>query len=237
MSARKMEILLATLLIRAGQLMSADQLLTELWGEDPPRRADAGLYVYISQLRKFLGSITESNSTIVTKSPGYVLHLGSDELDLHAFQNSARLGREQLKSGTAGEAAKTLESALALIRGSVLGGLQGGPVTTSFATWFEEARLECLEMQMEAHLALDRHREVVSPLYSLIAEHPLREAFYQFLMIALYRSGRQADAIRVYKRARDIIVDELGLEPCRSLRDLHQAILVADGDVDVRIAV
>jgi DNA-binding SARP family transcriptional activator len=237
LSARKMEILLVTLLIRTDQVVSAGQLLTELWDEDPPRRADAGLHVYISQLRKFLAGIRQSKDVIMTRSPGYLLRLGPDELDLRLFHDAMRLGREQLKAGSAAEASGTLESALALYRGPVLGGIQSGPIVASFAAWIEESRLECLEMLIEANLALNRHREVVSTLYSLIAEHPLREAFYQLLMLALYRSGRQADALRVYHRARDIIVHELGLEPCRSLRELHQAILLEDSEIDARIAV
>jgi SARP family transcriptional regulator, regulator of embCAB operon len=237
LSARKMEILLATLLIRTNQVVSAGQLLNELWGEEQPRRAAAGLHVYISQLRKFLGGIRDFDGAIVTRSPGYLLQLGSDELDLHGFQEAMSDGRARLKAGAAADAAAALETALSLHRGPVVGGIEGGPIVASFAAWIEESRLECLEMLAEADLALSRHREVVSMLISLVTEHPLREAFYQLLMLALYRSGRQADALRVYQRARDVIVGELGLEPCRSLRELHQAILLEDSDIDARIAV
>lgn len=233
----KMKILLAALLVRSNNVVSAGRLLMELWGENLPRRADAGLYVYISQLRKFLVGIGEPEGAIITRSPGYMLHPGPAELDFELFQDTMRRGREQFKAGSAAEAICTLESALLLHRGSVLSGLQGGPIITSFAVWVEESRLECLEMLVEAYLLLDRPREVVGMLYSLIAEHPLREAFYRLLMIALYRSGRQADALRLYRQAREIIVREIGLEPCRSLRELQQAILLDDRTIDARVAV
>jgi DNA-binding SARP family transcriptional activator len=237
LSAHKMELLLATLLIRADHIVSVDQLATELWDGDPPRRAAAGLHVYISQLRKFLVRAGEPVGTITTRPPGYVLYLGAGEFDLLRFQEAIRAGRLRLEAGSAAEAVAILQSALSLHRGPVLGGMPGGPIVTSFAAWVEESRLECLEWLIEASLALNRHREVVSMLYPLIAEYPLRETFHHFLMLALYRSGRQAEALRVYQRAREIIVDELGLEPSRSLRELHQAILLDEHDVPVNIAV
>jgi SARP family transcriptional regulator, regulator of embCAB operon len=237
LNSRKMEMLLAALLVRADQIVPANQLLMELWEENLPRRAAAGLHVYVSQLRKFLSSVGAAEGTIVTLAPGYLLKMGTSEFDLQGFQEGIRLGRARLKEGATLCAVDTLQSALALYRGPVLGDSPGGPILASLATWVEESRLECLEMLAEASIAASRHREVVSLLYGLIAEHPLREAYYQLLMVALYRSGRRADALHVYQRACDVIVGELGLEPCFPLRELHQAILLEKDDIDVRIAV
>jgi DNA-binding SARP family transcriptional activator len=223
-----MEVLLATLLIRANQVVPSSQLLSELWGENPPRQATAGLYVYISQLRKMLARKDCPENPIITRPPGYLLQLRHEELDLHQFEVSMRAGRQFHKSGDHTAAADSLERALSLWRGAPFGGLRGGPLVNSFSTWLEESRLECIETLTEIHLRLGRHRETVSTLYALIADHPSREEFYRLLMIALHRSGRQADALRMYQHARNLIVRELGVEPSRSLRELHQEILHAD---------
>jgi SARP family transcriptional regulator, regulator of embCAB operon len=228
LSAPKTEILLTALLIRANKIVPANLLLTELWGEDPPRRASAGLHVYVSQLRKFLGQIGGVRDAIVTRSPGYMLRIAHTELDVHLFQDRMGEGRRQLVAGRSAEAVTAFEAALDLWHGPALGGLASGPILAGFATWLEECRMECLELLVGSRLAAGQHRETVSTLYSLIAEHPLREEFYRLLMLALYRSGRQADALRVYQQARGVVIDELGLEPCRGLRELHQAILVED---------
>lgn len=231
LAAPKLEVLLAALLIRADQVVSAEQLLMELWGEAPPRRARAGLYVYISQLRKALDPGPGAPSPILTRTPGYTLRLGTDEFDLHGFQRLVRAGRVLLGQGRVAEAADQFERALGLWRGSILGGLEGGPIIDSFSVWLEECRLECLELQVEADLRLGRHRQVVGRLYSLTTEHPLRETFWRLLMLALYRSDRQADALRTYQRTRELVAAELGVEPGSALRDLHRAILLNDSNL------
>jgi DNA-binding SARP family transcriptional activator len=224
----KMQVLLATLLVRCDQVVPANRLLDELWGDDMPRRADASLYVYISQLRKFLSKIGREESSILTKPPGYMLRTGSAEFDFEEFKTLMAKGRELLRGGHPQEAAAILSSAIELHRGPVLGGLQSGPTVTNFAILVEESRLECLEILIEANFALGRHREMIGLLYSLTAENPLREVFYQLLMIALHRCGRSADALRAYHRARTLIVEELGVDPSRPLREIHQVILVDD---------
>ncbi|HEV8562988.1 MAG TPA: AfsR/SARP family transcriptional regulator [Actinophytocola sp.] len=232
-SARKMEILLAALLIRNGQVLTAPQIITEIWGENNPRRANAALYVYISQLRKFLHR-PDHQSPIVTRPLGYLLRTGDDVLDLHEFQALVVKGRDHTKARRHAAAADAFGAALELWRGPALGDLRGdGPIINGFTTWIGEARLECVEMHIDARLALGQHRELVSRLYGLVTDHPLRESFYRQLMLALYRSERQADALSVYQSARRILNEELGLEPCRSLRDLHQAILLGDETLDV----
>jgi DNA-binding SARP family transcriptional activator len=227
-SARKIETLLATLLIRADHLVAADQLIAEIWGDRPPRRATAGLHVYISELRKFLSRADRADNRIVTRPPGYLLNLGSDEIDIQVFLNLVGLGRAHVREQRQEEAADCFERALALWRGPVLGDLATGPMIEAFVTWLSEARLECTELLVDAQLQLGRHREMAGRLYSLTAEFPLRETFYRQLMLALYRSERKADALKVYQTARQTLHGELGLEPCRALQDIQRAILVAD---------
>ncbi|TCO62332.1 DNA-binding SARP family transcriptional activator [Actinocrispum wychmicini] len=230
--ARKVETVLATLLVRANQVVTNDQLIGELWGERPPRRALAALHVYVSQLRKFLGVGRRGESPIVTRSPGYLIRVVGDDLDLDVFRRLVLMGREHMRAKRYEEASATFAEALDLWRGPALGDLREGSIVQGFATWLEELRLECVEMLVEADFMLGRHRELVSFLYTLVSEHPLHEAFYRQLMLALYRSDRQGDALQVYRVAREKLTAELGIEPCRALRDLHRAILQADDRLD-----
>ncbi|WP_218579169.1 AfsR/SARP family transcriptional regulator [Phytohabitans houttuyneae] len=227
-SARKIEVLLAVLLVRAGQVVAPGQLMTEIWGEDLPRRATAGLHVYISQLRKFLARPGQADSPIVTTQPGYVLRLGSDQLDVQDFKRLVADGRASRRAGLPEQAFTRYQEALALWRGPALGDQRSGPVLTAFAGWAELARLECAEELVECAFDLGRHREYVGYLYAMTTENPFREAFYRQLMLALYRSGCQAEALQVYQTARSVLNDEFGLEPCRTLRDLQRAILLGD---------
>ncbi|HZN19891.1 MAG TPA: AfsR/SARP family transcriptional regulator [Micromonosporaceae bacterium] len=231
-SARKIETVLALLLVRCDQVVLPDQLIAEVWGDHPPRRATAGLHVYISQLRKFLHRPERAESRLVTQPPGYLLRQGSDELDFQLFLERVGQGRAHLRERRYEAACDCFERALELWRGPVLGDISG-PVIDGFVAWLMEVRMECLELLGEAHLQLGRHRELVGRLYSLTAEHPLRETFYRQLMLALYRSERQADALKVYETARRVLVTKLGLEPCRALRELQQAILVDDDRLEL----
>ncbi|MEV0431320.1 AfsR/SARP family transcriptional regulator [Micromonospora sp. NPDC049836] len=234
--ARKIQILLCVLLIRSGQVVSIDQLTAELWGDNAPRRSTAALQVYVSQLRKFLHRPEDAQNPIVTRLPGYVLNTGADQVDVHVFQNLVRQGRQAARDHDHEAAVALFEEGLALWRGPALMGLRDSPAVSVFATWLDEFYLECVEAMVESNLALGRHRDLIGTLQALTAEHPLREAFYRQLMLALYRSERQADALRVYQNARAVLSDELGLEPCRGLRDLQAAILSADDRLDFRPA-
>ncbi|POM22533.1 Transcriptional regulatory protein EmbR [Actinomadura rubteroloni] len=236
-SAHKMEVLLATLLIRSGQVVSLDQLITEIWNHDPPKRATAALYVYISQLRKLLSGGGRATSPIRTRTPGYQLCPGGDELDLEQFQDLVNAGRQATRAGRHEQAVAAYREALGLWRGPVLSELRDGPIVTGFVSWLEEVRLECSEKLVESSLALGWHREVIGFLYAQVTEHPLHEAFYRQLMQALYRSERRADALNVYQLARTTLREQLGLEPGRALRETQQSILVADERLDVRTAV
>jgi SARP family transcriptional regulator, regulator of embCAB operon len=234
-STHKMEVVLAALLIRADQVVTIDQLIGEIWCDRAPRRAVASVHVYISQLRKLLSRHGQHRGPIVTHSPGYALILGSDELDFHCFRDLVNSGRDQFREGRYEEAVRCLDSALSLWRGPLLNRSRNGPIIEGFTTWLKQAWLESIEMLIESRLMLGRHRELVGELYSLTAEYPLHEAFYRQLMLALYRSERQADALEVYQSARRKLQDELEVEPCRALQEFQQAILIADDQLKFQV--
>jgi DNA-binding SARP family transcriptional activator len=236
LSAPKMTVVLAALLARRGQVVSSEQLIAELWPEERPRRAIATLQVHVSQLRKVLTCPRTRQCPIITRPPGYLLAIETDAVDLHRFERAVAAGREHAQAGRPMQAAPCFAEALAGWRGPALGNVREGPIVDAFATRLEEARLECIEMMMEAGLGGGRHRELCGQLFELTLEHPLREAFYRQLMIALYRSERRADALRVYQRARQILADELGLDPGRPLREIQQAILAADDRFELSTA-
>ncbi len=225
-SARKIETVVATLLICVDRVVARGQLISEIWADSPPLRASAGLHVYISQARKFLQRPDRTDNPLITQPPGYLLRKGCDEIDFHEFLQLMNQGRAHMREEKYEAASSCLEQALGLWYGPVLGDLRNGRIVDGFVAWMTESRMECLEMLGDAHLHMGRHRELVGRLYPLISEHPLRETFYRQLMVALHRSQRQADALSVYQLARRVLNDELGLEPCRALRELHQAILV-----------
>jgi DNA-binding SARP family transcriptional activator len=232
-NARKMQILLAVLIIRANEMVSIDQLTVEIWGQNSPRRPSAALHVYISQLRKLLGRSGGTANPIVTRPPGYLLSAAPQELDLHLFGQLVQLGRTHAKEERHEQAVDCFDAALRLWRGPAMSTLRDSPTVNAFATWLEEIRLQCAEMLVESNMALGRHRDLVGFLYALTVEHPLREGFYRQLMLALYRAERQADALKVYRSARDTLRNELGLEPGRALRELQRAILLADDRLEL----
>jgi SARP family transcriptional regulator, regulator of embCAB operon len=230
LSSRKMEIVLASLLIRADQVVTMDQLIAEIWGDRPPPRAVGGLHVYVSRLRKFLidgEPDGKSSSPIVTRSPGYILRTHPDDLDLHVFRRRVNEGQAHAQASRREQAAASFQSALALCGPEVLTDLRAGPIIGGFTTWVNEVRLQCVEMLIECELALGRARDLVPQLYDLIFQHPLRESLYYQLMLSLYQAKRQADALKVYQLARQTLHRELGLEPAHQLRKLQHAILTA----------
>lgn len=221
----KAAVVLATLAIQAGTVVPTGKLFGELWDGSLPGRPSASVYVHISALRKFLRRPWNAASRITTRNPGYLLEPGSDQFDFVLFQEAMHRGKQHLDAGRPVAAGAAFRFALDLWRGAPLGGVRGGPMLAAWASLMEESRLECLELFAEAQLASGRHREMVTWLDSLVAKYPLREAFSQLLMIALYRSCRAADALGVYRRARDVLRNDFGLEPGRGLRDLRAAIL------------
>jgi DNA-binding SARP family transcriptional activator len=212
--------LLALLLIRANEVVSADRLTEELWGTEPPREAANALQYHISQLRKTLAP----SDAIVTRDPGYLIRVGDDELDLLRFE---RLVKEAQQAAPE-RAARLLRDALGLWRGPALADLADAPFAQPEIRRLEELRLGALEWRVDADLALGRHDGLVAELEVLVQAHPLRERLRAALMRALYGSGRQAEALEVYRQTRRLLVDELGIEPSPALHELEQAILRQD---------
>jgi DNA-binding SARP family transcriptional activator len=222
---RKHRELLTLLALRAGELVSTDVLVEELWRSRPPKTARQALHNYVSQLRNELGG-----DVIETREPGYVLHVDPDRLDLLRFQ---RLTGEARREESAEQRAAKLTAALALWRGAPLADLAYDDLGIVEAARLEELRLAAREDLIDAELDLGRHADLVSELEALVLEHPFRERLCGQLMLALYRGGRQADALEAYSRARSVLLDELGLEPSIQLRDLQQAILRQDPALDL----
>jgi DNA-binding SARP family transcriptional activator len=227
--ARQRE-LLAVLLLHANEIVSSDRLIDDLWEGDPPPTAAKMIQNGVSQLRKLLkpeGS-AGGEQLLVTRSPGYLLRVGPGELDSDRFEALAAEGRHELAAGAFAAAVERLQDALGLWRGPVLADLADATFARAEAARFDELRSAATEDRIEAELALGRHGDVVAELEALVAQHPLRERLRRQLMLALYRSGRQADALRVYQETRDVLVEELGLEPSPALQRLEKAVLVQD---------
>ena len=222
---------LAVLLLHAGQLVTTERLIDEVWAENPPDTAGNLVQGYVSHLRKVLG-----RDAIATKDPGYTLRIGHEELDLHAFERLASDGVEQLERGDADNAATMLSEALALWRGPALADVAQEGALRAAASRLDELRLVAVERRVEADLASGRHADVVAELDGLVASHPLRERLRELQMLALYRCGRQADALAAYRVARESLVDELGIEPGFALQGLERAILQHDPALDEQIS-
>jgi DNA-binding SARP family transcriptional activator len=218
---------LAVLLLSAGEVVSTERLIDDLWGESVPSSARPVLQGYVSNLRKEIGPV------LVTRAPGYVLELGSEQLDLRRFERLVSEGRSDLSAGRAEEAAAKLHEALALWRGSPLADFAYEPFAQAAVVRLEELRLAALEERIEADLALGRHSALVGELEALAVEHPLRERMHGQLMLALYRAGRQAEALEAYQRARRALVDGLGIDPGQPLQALERAILQQDPALDL----
>src|SRR6266536_1608716 len=231
--------LLALLLLRANQVVPVDEIVEDLWGARPPPSATKSVQALVSKLRKLLaepGAEAEDVSEdgiLLTRSHGYVLTVVPGELDLHRFQSLTEEGRRALAAGRADEAAETLREALALWRGPPLAEFAYESFAQVEVARLEELRLSAVEERIEADLALGRHHDLIPEVEALVAENPLRERLRGQLMLALYRSGRQAEALQVYQRARRTLVDELGIEPGQALQRLEQAILQQDESLDL----
>ena len=219
---------LAVLLLHAGQVVPTNRLIDAVWGDHPPDTAANVLQGYVSQLRKALGK-----TAVETRDPGYLLRVDPGALDLHRFERLATDGARALEDGRPEEAAQLLREALALWRGEALADVADGDVLRPAAARLDELRLAALERRIDADLAGGHHGETIGELEELTAAHPLRERLRVLQMLALYRCGRQADALEVYRTTRARLVDELGLDPGAALQDLEQAILRHDGSLDL----
>jgi DNA-binding SARP family transcriptional activator len=224
LGAAKQRALLAALLVRPNEIVSADRLIDDLWGERPPETAGKVVQVYVSQLRKALGE----GDRLLTRSPGYLLRVEPEELDVDRFELLFDEGRRALATADARHAATRLRDALALWRGPPLGDLAFEPFAQTEIARLEERRLAALVERIEADLALGRHEDVVGELEALVVEHPLHERLRAQLMLALYRAGRQAEALDSYQQIRRALGEELGLDPGQALQRLERQILTQD---------
>jgi DNA-binding SARP family transcriptional activator len=220
----KQRALLTVLVLHANETLGLDRLIDELWGERPPATAAKTVQVHVSRLRKAL----EDPSVIQTRDHGYILAIDPEALDANRFERLVGEADRDLADGRPGGAVSALTSALSLWRGAPLSDLAHEPFAQSEIGRLEDLHLAALEQLVEAKLALGRHAEVVGRLEALIAEHPYRERLRAQQMLALYRCDRQADALQAYQDARRALVEELGIEPSRRLRDLEGAILAQD---------
>ena len=224
---------LAMLAVSAGKIVAADVLQEELWPGQPAERAAANLQVRMSELRGALRAAGQ-DQRLVTRPPGYLLRAEADEVDAGCFEALLARGRRELASGDAQLAADYLRAALALWRGPALAGLADVPFARSEAARLDEARLQALELRIAAELASGGGGELVAELEVLTATHPLRERLWAQRMLALYRGGRQADALRCYQDLREVLTGELGLEPGSEARQLETLILRQDPSLDPR---
>ena len=222
--------LLARLLLAAGQVVSADRIAEDIWAGDPPPQAAATLRVYVSRLRRALGPA--GASAVQTQPPGYRLQLEPGQLDADRFAGLAASARADLAAGRPAAAAAGMAAALALWRGPALGDIADLAFAQADVARLDEARLAALEDRIEADLACGRHASVASELDGLTREHPLRERLCGLRMLALYRCGRQADALTAYAELRAQLADELGIDPNPGLLRLHESILQQRPELD-----
>ena len=226
-SGRKPRAVLAMLLLHANRTVSTDRLLDGVWGDEGAGRLPS-LQVYVSTLRRLLETQCHAPGVLVTAPPGYRLDVAPDDLDSARFERLAEQGRAALAQGAHEQARAVLGEALALWRGPALEDLADEDFAQPELVRLEELRVATVEDRVEADLALGRHAELAAELDGLVGLHPVRERLWAQLMIALYRSGRQADALRTYGRARAMLVEDFGIDPGPVLRELERSVLAQD---------
>jgi len=227
LGGRKQRELLGLLVINVNRCLPAGQIADALWRGAPPAGADVTLRTHVSHLRRRLAA-AGAQEALVTRQSGYGLFVGPDQVDAARFERLLDLGREALGVGEPERAARLLDEALRLWRGSVLEDLGPPEFASTEATRLDELRLVALDHRIDADLALGKHHAVIAELERLVAAYPFRERLHHQLMLALYRSGRQAGALAVSSALRRQLADELGVDPGPELRDLETAILRQD---------
>jgi DNA-binding SARP family transcriptional activator len=225
----RQQVVFASLALEANHVVGIDRLVDAVW-EDPPPTARRQIQISVSTLRRALAG-AGAHEVIQTHPAGYLLRIAAGQLDAEIFLQAVAEGRALAERGALAQAAGRLQEALALWRGPALTGLDSAAVAAG-TTRLEEARLSAVESRVEVELALGRHDRLIGELRSLVAQHPLRERLQAALMLALYRSGRQAEALQVYRDARTVLIDDLGIEPGEQLQRLERAILSHDPDLD-----
>ncbi len=222
----RLRVLLAALLLQAGNPVAADRLAELVWDGAPTAGAAVTLRCHVLRLRRVLGE--RAGTRLVTRHPGYLLQAGDDEVDLLRFRCLCQDGGTALRGGAWDRADRLLSEALGLWRGTPLADVPSEQLLREQAPRLEELRLQAEEWRADAALHLGRHDELVAGLQALAAQHPLRERFHAQLMLALFRCGRQAEALAAYQDARQVLIGELGTEPGPGLRQLHRQVLSAD---------
>lgn len=222
---------LVLLLSRPNQTVSAESFFLELWRDNPPRTAVTTLQTYIYHVRKMfsrLGVGAPEETLLVTRPPGYLIHVDGSQVDAIQFEGLVNRGRRELERGGregAAEAARHLDEALALWRGPALGGISPGDVLAGYVTYLEELRIQAHELRIEAAKRLGHHRELIPELRSLVREYPLNEWFHAQLVESLTVSGRRAEALQAYQSLRQMLCEELGLDPAPHLQRLQREVL------------
>jgi DNA-binding SARP family transcriptional activator/Tfp pilus assembly protein PilF len=225
-SAAKWRSLLACLLLRAGQLVPTDSLILELWGDSPPGTANNLVSIYVHRLKKVIGDA--EGKMLVYRAPGYMLRVAPGDVDIEHFESLAAEGGTALAAADAERAARLLGQALELYRGPLLADVAPSPLIARYAEPIAELWLITTELRVQADLACGRAAQAVPALRGLVAEHPLRERLWALLVRALEASGRRAEALEIYAQARQLIADELGVDPGAELQQLYAELLAAD---------
>ncbi|MFL5861688.1 MAG: BTAD domain-containing putative transcriptional regulator, partial [Solirubrobacteraceae bacterium] len=231
LGGRMPRAVLALLLLRANEVVSSDQLVEELWADAAPASGAKGLYVHVSRLRRALavGHSDPDGERLVTTAGGYVLRVGPEELDVQRCERLIGDGRSLVAGGRPDQALAALSGAVELWRGDVLAEFQYDAFAQGEIARLGELRAAVLEERIAVEMLLGREAQVLGELERLVRDYPYRERLRGQLMLALYRTGRQAEALAAYRAGRSALVDELGIEPSVELRQLHEAILAQDG--------
>ncbi|MEU8432028.1 AfsR/SARP family transcriptional regulator [Streptomyces sp. NPDC029216] len=238
-TASKPRQILALLALHPGQVMPVPTLMEEIWGQEPPNSAPTTLQTYILQLRRRLGTAMgagrpgAAKEVLTTRHGGYLLQVPRGAVDVNVYEDLVARGQSAFDGGDDEAAAALLRGALALWQGPALVDVRVGPVLEIEVMRLEESRLGAVERRIDADLRLGRHTELLAELTELTARYPQHEGLHSQLMVALYRSGRQATALDVYRRLHGRLIGELGVEPSPQLQRLHQAMLKVDPALDV----
>ena len=227
LGSAQVRLVLAALLVDANVVVSADRLVEALWGDEPPASATSSVQKLVYRLRSVLGP--GADDVVVTRAPGYVVRVGPESFDAARFERVVSDAQAVMTDGDAAGAVELLDGALGLWRGPAFGEFAFAEFARAEAARLEELRWVATEERVEARLALGAHEELVGELEVLVGESGFRERLWGELMLALYRSGRQAEALRAYGRVRDLLGEELGIEPGVALRSLEAAMVLQKG--------
>lgn len=229
-TAAKPRQVFALLALRAGQVVPVAALIEELWGERPPRSLRTTLQTYVMQLRKLLGD--DATGVLATRFGGYLLDVAPEDVDVHEYERLALAGRRAAEAGDFESAARLLRTALDVWRGPALVDVPTGESLSIEVTRLEESRVSVVECRVAAEMRCGRHHVLLSELAVLTARYPMNENLCAHHMIALFRSGRQWQALDAYRVLHDTLIGELGIEPSTRLRELQRAVLSADARLD-----